>query len=286
MSFTSTSNGREPSHHSSRLLSSLASQQPWSLNHEGTLGPNFEDTRFDHPRRSVKPPNSDSFFTSHPQIPRDPNQTVHPSSSHLPFTSRSNSQLLDPGVPGQIQSHVPTGPLFHANSVTDATALCQPSYLPSCPCITHPPMPSAGPSSFDREQPTLLPWNDNTVRLGPVMGAPGPALTLPLSGSLPLQPLSSDPRVFDPFLTAPAQAQVPDISTLNTTSWPHLPGGRTSTSTRVPARPHRPRTRPLRAPLVRVEDRVVWVRPNVLKVTLWLNWSPNADAEAREPWDN
>lgn len=285
MSFASASNGRATSRHPSHLLSSLESQQPSSLNNQDTLGPNFEDARFDEPRRSVMLPNPDSFFASHSQVPRDPNQSVHPSSSHLPFTSGGNGQPPDPGVSGPTQYDVPTGLPPHANFATAATALCQPTYLPSCTCITHPTMPSAGPSSLRGEQPIILPWNDNTAQLGPLMGAPGPVPALPPSTSLPLQPLNSDPRVFNPFPTALAQGHVPDISNLNVTGWPHPPGGRTSTSTRVPARPRGPRTRPLRPPLVRVEDQVVWVRPHVLKVTFWLNWSPNADAEAREPWD-
>ena len=59
------------------------------------------------------------------------------------------------------------------------------------------------------------------------------------------------------------------------TGWRQPEEGRASV--RVSPRPRGPRTRPLRTPLVRVEDQVEWVRPHVLKVTLWLNWSPHQE---------
>lgn len=38
-------------------------------------------------------------------------------------------------------------------------------------------------------------------------------------------------------------------------------------------------------PLVRVEDTIEWVRPDVMKMVLYFNWSSNADAEAHGPWE-
>jgi hypothetical protein len=37
--------------------------------------------------------------------------------------------------------------------------------------------------------------------------------------------------------------------------------------------------------LVRVDDAIEWVRPDVMKMVLYFNWSPNAEAEAHESWD-
>jgi len=37
--------------------------------------------------------------------------------------------------------------------------------------------------------------------------------------------------------------------------------------------------------LVRVEDRIEWVRDDLMKMTLLFNWSPQAEAEVHEPWD-
>ncbi len=38
-------------------------------------------------------------------------------------------------------------------------------------------------------------------------------------------------------------------------------------------------------PLVRVDDTIEWVRPDVMKMTLYFNWSSNAEAEAHGSWD-
>jgi hypothetical protein len=38
-------------------------------------------------------------------------------------------------------------------------------------------------------------------------------------------------------------------------------------------------------PLVRVDDAIEWVRPDVLKMVLYFNWSSNAEAEAHESWE-
>jgi hypothetical protein len=38
-------------------------------------------------------------------------------------------------------------------------------------------------------------------------------------------------------------------------------------------------------PLVRVDDTIEWVRPDVMKMVLYFNWSPNADDEAQVPWE-
>ena len=38
-------------------------------------------------------------------------------------------------------------------------------------------------------------------------------------------------------------------------------------------------------PLVRLDDTIEWVRPDVMKMVLYFNWSQNADAEAHESWE-
>jgi len=48
------------------------------------------------------------------------------------------------------------------------------------------------------------------------------------------------------------------------------------------------RVRPRRArevPFVRIEDRIEWVSRDVMKMTLWFNWSPDAEAEAHGEWE-
>jgi hypothetical protein len=38
-------------------------------------------------------------------------------------------------------------------------------------------------------------------------------------------------------------------------------------------------------PLVRVNDAIEWVRPDVMKMVLYFNFSLNAEAEAHESWE-
>ena len=224
-------------------------------------------------------PNSDSSLTSHPQVSQDPD---HIPPHRLPFTIEGHGQSQDFSVYGATPPYLSGGP--HAVSATETTAMNQPTYPPSCTCNVHQTFPSAGPSSFGGEQPTLLSWNNGTAQPELAMAAPVPAPAPPPPTSLPLQPFNSDPRTLNHFPTAPpAQAQTLDVPNVNVnvTGWSHSSGRRT----RVSPRPRGPRTRGRTVPLVRIEDEVVWVRPQVLKVELWLNWSPNADAQAHEPWD-
>ena len=284
MSFTSASNGRAPSQQPSHPLSSVDLQWPaWMLNHQDTPFPNFRDAHLDDSRRSVVLPNLESFIASHSQVPGDLDENLDLSSSHLPFTTADSSQSQNFCVSNQTQYYVPAGPLPYASFVTDTTALRQPTYPPSGTVtgITHPTMPSTGPSGFGSDQPT---WNNHTTQYGLVAAAHEPALGPTPSTPLPRQPFDLDPRVFHSLPTASAvQAQPMNLPYEEVTGWRQPEEGRASVH--VSPRPRGPRTRPLRTPLVRVEDQVEWVRPHVLKVTLWLNWSPNAEAEAHEPWD-
>jgi hypothetical protein len=38
-------------------------------------------------------------------------------------------------------------------------------------------------------------------------------------------------------------------------------------------------------PLVRVDDTIEWVRPDVMKMVLYFNWSAHAEAEAHDSWE-
>jgi hypothetical protein len=42
---------------------------------------------------------------------------------------------------------------------------------------------------------------------------------------------------------------------------------------------------PRRYPLVRVDDTIEWVRPDVMKMVVYFNFSMNAEDEAHEPWE-
>ena len=269
MIYATASNSRPPSHPPSHFQPSVDPQQPWSY-----IRP---DTRFDAPRRSMALPNSNPSFASHPQVPQVQD---HTSPHHLPFTTEGGNRSQNFSVYDATPPYLSDYP--HAVSARETPALYQPSFPP---CNAHPTFPSAGPSSFGGGQPTLLSWNNGTAQLGPAMAAPvlASASAPPPPTSLPLQPFNSHPRALGHFPTAPTtQAQAIDVPNVNVNSRSYPPGRRT----RALSRTRGPRTRGLRTvPLVRIEDEVVWVRPHVLKVTLWLNWSPNADAQAHEPWD-
>jgi hypothetical protein len=60
--------------------------------------------------------------------------------------------------------------------------------------------------------------------------------------------------------------------------------GYTRGSRRVPPVRNRRRRTARETPLVRVEDRIKWVSRDLLRMTLWFNWSPDAEAKAHEPW--
>jgi len=38
-------------------------------------------------------------------------------------------------------------------------------------------------------------------------------------------------------------------------------------------------------PLIRIDDTIEWVRPGVMKMVVWFNWTSNAEAEARQSWE-
>ena len=59
---------------------------------------------------------------------------------------------------------------------------------------------------------------------------------------------------------------------------------RTSTRRRRVRPVHNPR-RAREVPFVRVKEHVEWVRPDLMKMTLWFNWSLDAEVEAYESWD-
>ncbi|KAI9443482.1 hypothetical protein H4582DRAFT_1198667 [Lactarius indigo] len=245
-------------------LSSPGLQRSRSYVYQDTPWKNFGDMRFDDPRASVMLPNQDPL-AFHSRVSLDPYQNVDPYFSRPSF--------IPPGSYGQRPDLNASGPTMYqaAGSTADAH---RPAYHASPYTYNaHPTMSSAGPSGFGGEQSAqALLWRPyGTAPPQPVIAAPTPP-------PLPLLPFNWDPRASHHYSAAQAvPAQTIDVDMIG---WPPVAGGET-TSMRVPdAYPHRPR----QVPLVRIEDRMVWVRKDVLKLTLFLNFSPNADAEAHEPW--
>ncbi|KAH9161149.1 hypothetical protein EDB89DRAFT_2080921 [Lactarius sanguifluus] len=228
-------------------LSSPGLQRPRSRVYQDTPWQNFGDMRSDDPRPPATPNQDPLRF--HSRV----SQNVDPSFSRPSFTP--------PAV----------------GSTADVAAVHRPAYYaPPYTYNPHPTMPSAGPSGFGGEQPAqALLWGPGST------ASPQLVIAAPAPPPLPPLPFNRDPRAphhYPAVQAVPAQALDVDVI-----GWPHVAEGDT-TSTRVPpaAHPRRPSFR--RDPLVRVEDQMVWVRQDVLKLTLLLNFSLNADAEAHESW--
>jgi hypothetical protein len=135
----------------------------------------------------------------------------------------------------------------HTSSTQNAQAA---STCPTCP--TH---PTSGPVQFGGERPAPA-----------VQDFTAPSTAAPSSSSFP-NPTAphTAPPVPEALLFRPGVADA------------------------GPSNARRPRrARPRRArevPLVRIEDRIEWVSRDVMKMTLWFNWSPDAEAEAHEGWE-
>ena len=133
---------------------------------------------------------------------------------------------------------------------TQAASAC-----PTCP--TH---PTSVPAQFGGGRPAP-----------PVQDLTAPTAAAPLSSS-------SCPNPTAPH-TAPPVQEAPTFR-------PGVAEAGPSTANAYARRSKRKRPRAAReVPLVRIEDRIEWVSRDVMKMTLWFNWSPNAEAEAHEEWE-
>ncbi|KAI0269917.1 hypothetical protein BC834DRAFT_841644 [Gloeopeniophorella convolvens] len=95
------------------------------------------------------------------------------------------------------------------------------------------------------------------------------------------QPAHSDPNYLQP---PPANVSAPGTQAANrpqAREGPHSVAPPTAPPSHFSPSIHVPQGRPL----VRVEDTIEWVRPGVLRMTVYFNWSPDAEIGARGPWD-
>jgi hypothetical protein len=114
-------------------------------------------------------------------------------------------------------------------------------------------------------------------------GAPVPSR---MTGTVPMAPFPSTLHVMVPTSRSPAGTRMP----VDVRPWYAAPTGASCARAAGPP-PPRPVPTPfcrchLRAhPLVRVDDTIEWVRPDLMRMSVWFNWSVNADAEAHESWE-
>jgi hypothetical protein len=114
-------------------------------------------------------------------------------------------------------------------------------------------------------------------------GGPAPVPSMMTAGTVPMAPFSSTPS------RSPAGTRMPIV----VLPWGAAPTGASCARTAGPPPPRAPVPTPtpfcrchLRAhPLVRVDDMIEWVRPDLMRMSVWFNWSPTADAEAHESWE-
>ena len=270
MSLPTISNGPMPLRSVPRLQPTLPPQQP-RLAHLDVPQPNPRETRFNSPHHPELFNDADLFPTTPSNVPQGPVQNVNPSPSQ-PFLVDGQSPWggtwpwVFPPQPDRICQHTSTNQNFQATG--------------PCPaCATN---PSVGPVQFGGAQPAPA-VQDTTTQLA---GAVAPSMS---SSSVDPTASHARPPASEPLLFHPGAADAGGPSTSTSTENAQA---RARKSRRVgpgsgsgPGSGRNPRRgREREVPLVRVKEEVEWVRPDVMKMTLWFNWSPNAEAEAHEAW--
>jgi len=258
MNIPPVSNGFMPPHYAPRIQ---PTQQPGLPNYDMSQ-PNPRDTHFNNPRHPEPFNNNatDHFPITTSNVPQGSAQNVNPP-SHLPFLINGQLPSWDYIWPWVIPP-LPDRPCQHTSTNQNAQA--------TGPCPTCAPHPTAEPFQFGAGQQPAAPA---------VQDATAPSAAAASS--------SSSSSLADP--TAPHAGARP-VSEAPPPLFRPGAGPRTSTenayarkSRRVPPARNPPR-RGREVPLVRIEDRIEWVSRDVMKMTVWFNWSPDAEAEAHEAW--
>lgn len=246
-------------------------------------------------RRSPKsvgsnaPPQASVLGTISSQLSTDPFGT-HPSAS---FSAGPSSTMFDNNVP---RCHVgpnmlipQVAPRFNTLPQHDIHAAVAPrlyadAFSNASPTTTHPSASySSGSSSaaFENmdgeiEQPSFSGFQNIPI---PTTSGPVPPGLAAASSLIWMTPIIHDPNP----VIRPWDA---DATSMGPTTIPAL------TSTTVPARSEPPQVPMSRCtccervhPLVRIDDTMEWIRPDVMKMVLYFNWSSDADAEAHGSWE-
>ena len=244
MSLPSLTNGRMP-HCAPLVQPTLPPQQP-DLPSFDMAQPSPRDSYFNDPLPSDL---FNSFPTTDSNAPQNfvQNANAFPAGGQLPWDLIW--PLMIPSQSNPSCQHAPT------NQNVQATGTCS-------SCATH---PSAGSFQFGSGQPA--PSAQDTT--APSTAAPSSSSSC--AGPSHTRPAVSEPPLFYPGLTeAGPSASAEDVHTRK--------------SRRVQGPPGRHARRGRATPFVRIEDRIEWVSRDVMKMTLWFNWSSDAEAEAHEAW--
>ena len=164
---------------------------------------------------------------------------------------------------------------------------------------THPPAiaPQLAVDVFDgRSDPITHPWASCPSSSRSAAFDSGEQLSLSGIQNIPMMPVMAPalaPSSSLTWMTSVSPTPEPLVRPWDASATLMNPAASASASTSMRAEPREPRRGPVSRcsccnrfqPLVRVDDAIEWVRPDVMKMTLWFNWSPNADAEAQESWE-
>lgn len=207
--------------------------------------PNPQDTHFNNTH--VEP-----FPITASDVPRSSVQNVDPALH--PFLVNGQMPSWDCLWPFLIPS-LPAHSSHHSSNTQNSQNTQATSSYPTFP--TH---PTSGPFQFGGGQPAPA-VQDHTA-----------TSTAAASSS------SSCPNSTAPYTAPP----VPEATLFR----PGVADAGPTTANAYARRSKRARPRRAReVPLVRIEDRIEWVSRDVMKMTLWFNWSPDAEAEAHEAWE-
>ena len=261
MSFRPASNGSTAAPSAPRMQ---PAQLPGSFSYDApqSIPP---DTQFDNPRHPDMFNNADSFSLAAFNTLQGPRQGGNPSPHPLLLNDQAPSDVVWPRTN---PTFLPDGPSQYIFSNQSFQTACP------CPtCVAH--RTTAGPVQFGGGQPAPPPAGQNA------MTPSAPASSSPTSRRIP-----TAPPTWPPAQDASMQYPGAVDAGLTRLAQPTADTGYSRTST------NRRRVRPLRnprrgreVPFVRVKDRVEWVRRDLMKMTLWFNWSPDAEVEAYELWD-
>lgn len=248
MSLPSLTNGRMPPQYAPLVQPTLPPQQP-GLPSFDVAQPSPRDSYFNNTLPS-------NLFNSFPTTDSNAPQSSVQNAGPFPAGGQLPWDLIWPlMIPSQSN---PSCQHASTNQNVQATGTCS-------TCATH---PTAGSFQFGSGQPA--PSAQDTT---------APSTAAPSSSSScvdPAGPSHSRPPVSEAPLFYPGLAEAGPSTGAE--------DAHTRKSRRVQNPPVRDARRGRAVPFVRIEDRIEWVSRDVMKMTLWFNWSSDAEAEAHEAW--
>ncbi len=261
------SNGPIAPHRASYLPTPLPPQIPGLPNYDVSR-PNPWDAHFNNHQLGHPglPDDADDFLLSAFDVPQSSAQGANPSHS-IPITNQPPSDVwpsANPTPPDGPSQYISTNPTFQA-------------------AYTRPSSVADRPFTGSGELALAAHWQDAAAAAAPAplsyprRGRTAPHANPAALGSAPMQ----YPGVGGIDAGAVGLAHQPAADTRTSTRYT-----RTGSTRRVQVRPARDRGRrgAREVPFVRVDDRVEWVRRDVLKMTLFFNFSLDAEGEAHEAW--